>query len=770
MKRHIITALCVLVAYCAWGQLTHRTQFPSVSQMTYQVVGDSCVELHLGNVEMTSHPEQPELPIAYYTFIIPTHSKVAAIEPVGRTVVNRNIPLPIKCSPTAETANGEVVRSNTTDEVPQYLTSELYLASDGYFDGDIHLITVAYSPITYVRGTQTYSFATIPQFRVVLQNGHPEGLTPITPLNRNNNARIVMIQSMVDNPENVASFIPTAPNISPDSLLLGGSSPLPCMGYEYLVITTSELYDTTQKLIDWKRSKGIHAGVVRYEDIRDINVSDTLTNYAEIDDEAGNLRKYLRHAYANGLKYLFLVSERGVIPYRNAYNRDHEKNAIPTDFYYAELNQSWSTNEYGGYNYPSSDLTAELAVGRLFVSDNEEWSSYIDRLITYERNPGHGNPDYLGKYFTIQSDQMQMYNSGHAAAEILSSCFSNIQTWNEEPGYNAPTTAPIRPSGKEVIDELQNNPCGYFATYAHGGQMFTSTYTGGLDDKTRHAWVIRSVENDTITNGWKFLTNQEETALEPGAGIDRINLPQNPFMVYSISCTTMPYDTVMNLDINKGSIYNPNTIGIAFTAKSKSAVAYLGNTRSGYITFSPILHNCFNQTILDGITNIGLAENISKFIYDSEFYKTYLALTHNILGCPEIPMWTNIPQKMTEVTSSDTVCVTPLFSNNAPRTMLYGEVTSHALYNQNHSVAKIRQNFYPYYMPIELQNVTLQSTHTIFGGDIEMGHSVKANTTKGDFEIGTEGYLTIETTGTVSLSYGTIIRTGGSLTIKHVKQ
>ena len=51
-----------------------------------------------------------------------------------------------------------------------------------------------------------------------------------------------------------------------------------------------------------------------------------------------------------------------------------------------------------------------------------------------------------------------------------------------------------------------------------------------------------------------------------------------------------------------------------------------------------------------------------------------------------------------------------------------------------------------------------------------MGHSVKANTTKGDFEIGTEGNLSIETTGTVSLSYGTIIRTGGSLTIKHVKQ
>jgi hypothetical protein len=197
-------------------------------------------------------------------------------------------------------------------------------------------------------------------------------------------------------------------------------------------------------------------------------------------------------------------------------------------------------------------------------------------------------------------------------------------------------------------------------------------------------------------------------------------------------------------------------------------VAYLGNTRVGWIGSSPLLHQKFNKILFDGITNIGFAENISKTNNDSD--KEYLAIAHNILGCPEIPMWTAIPQKTTEVASNDMVYVTPLFSNAAPQLMTYGEVQSNSLYNQNHSIAKIRQNFYPFFLRIELQNIILQSKHTVFGADIEIGRSVKPNATQGDFVIDNNGELNIETTGTVTLKQGTVIKPGGELSIKHIKQ
>ena len=774
MKRYIITALCAFVAYCAWGQITYNTQLPPISHLSYQVVGDSCIELIHNNADKTSHPGQPELPIFYYTFVLPTHSHVVSVEPIGRSVIQQNIPLPIKCSLSAMTSNGEISYVNTTDsEEPQYLSNELYIVSDGYYDGDIHLVTIAYSPINYVRGAKTFTYANIPRFIIRFQGGDPEGIKPITPHNRNHNMRVAMIEKMVNNPQNASTYVPSTPVVSPDSLLLGNNQ-IPYMGYEYLVITTNDLYDTTLKLIDWKRSKGIHAGVICYEDIKDIDIIDTQSDYTEIDDAAGNLRKYLRNAHANGLQYVFLVGEKGDIPYRKYYYIYSDKNiidttAVPTDFYYAELNAQWTpktdNNFYDTYEYNSSDLNSELAIGRLFVSNNEEWSSYIDRLITYERNPGNGNPDYLGKYFTIQSDELQSYNAGIKAANILSSHFNNILTWGENPSYNDTTLTSIHPKGKDVIDELQNNPCGYFATYAHGGQMWTTTFSGGVNcsygNIGYHRWIIRSVENDTITNSWQFNVLNNETKMEVGAGIDNLNIPNNPFIVYSISCTTMPYDTVVTTQ-------NPITIGEAFTTKSKSAVAYLGNTRVGWIGPSDKLHQRFNKILLDGITNIGIAENLSKI--GKEYYNKYLATTHNILGCPEIPIWTVIPQKITDVSSNDMVYVTPLFNNNSPQYITLEEAQTNPLYKYNYGIAKIKQNFYPFFFPIYLENISLHSEHNVFGCDIEMGRSSNVNATQGNFVIGQNGELNIEATGTVTIKQGTVIKTGGKLCIKHIKQ
>lgn len=774
MKRYIITALCAFMVHSVLGQLTYTTNIPTLSQLSYSVVGDSCVELNLPRAEKTHTPEQPEVPIYYYTFILPTNSKIVSIEPLSPTTSGRNIPFPVKCSPPAMTANGDIVYS-LNNEIPQYLTTPLYVVSEGYFDGDIHLVTVAYSPIRYTKGSNTLQFVRIPQFRINLQSGRPEGLSPISPCNRNHSERVSMILSMVDNPQNVENWIPQSPNVSPDSILLGNSGALPGIGYEYLVITTRKLYETAQKLIKWKRTRGVNAGIVCYEDIRDIDIPDTQSDYEEIDDEAGHLRKYLRNACAKGLEYVFLVSERGEIPYRRYFYREYpsEKTpTTPTDFYYAELTGKWSDYQSQHNSYTYTDNIAEIAVGRLFVSNNEEWSSYIDRLITYERNPGNGNPQYLMNAFFIQSDDMQKYGHAQYIADSINNIFAT-NIWNEIPGEDSLPSISSFPKGKEVIDRLQNTPCGYFATFAHGGQMSINTFSGGNNSGSCHSWVIRSVENDTITNAWKFLTNNDETSLEPGAGIDRLNLPNNPFIVYSMSCTTMPYDTVLNHIKTEGFAFNPITVGVAFTAKSKSAIAYLGNTRVGlYSTFgypdrhSTKMQNIFNKYIIEENNHIGKAENYSRI----KINDLYLAATHNLLGCPEIPMWTAIPQKQSTPNNTDIVYVTPLFSNDTTIIISYGDALSDSKYAQNHSIAKIRENYYPLFLPLKLQNFTLQSSHTVFCDDVSIGEKVNPNTEQGEFMIDYNGGIAIETTGTVTLSSGTTIRTGGTLSIKHIKQ
>ena len=212
----------------------------------------------------------------------------------------------------------------------------------------------------------------------------------------------------------------------------------------------------------------------------------------------------------------------------------------------------------------------------------------------------------------------------------------------------------------------------------------------------------------------------------------------------------------------------PEVWTTSFTTKSKSAVAYLGNTRVGWIGPSDKLHQRFNKILLDGITNIGIAENLSKI--GKEYYNKYLATTHNILGCPEIPIWTVIPQKITDVSSNDMVYVTPLFNNNSPQYITLEEAQTNPLYKYNYGIAKIKQNFYPFFFPIYLENISLHSEHNVFGGDIEMGRSSNVNATQGNFVIGQNGELNIEATGTVTIKQGTVIKNGGKLCIKHIKQ
>ncbi len=760
MKRHILSLLLVVAAVgVSWGgSITHSTGV-TASQFGYTTVGDSCVVLSMGDAELSYEPLQPQLPVFYYTFVVPTNCKVTNVTYRASITRNYTLPYPVQCAPEA-IPTGDVSSAAIGDLIPTEPFNPytpFKIVSDGYFDGDIHLVTVAFSPVKYTKGDTTLSLSPYSSFTLNYTEGTTaDNVAVLHPRGRDTDKRRQLINSMVVNPASTPSYIPVSPSYLPPTQQEQTAG----LGYNYLVITTRELYATAQKLIDWKRSKGLNAGAVCIEDILSQTWEDNQSKFTEIDDAAGKLRVYLRNAYAMGLEYAFLVSERGEIPYRNYF----VNGGTPTDFYYCELNSEWSLftfiTDINTYSYTEKD--ADIAIGRLFTSDTEELSSYIDRLITYERNPGNGSPDYVMRGFFIQSDEMQRDRHANFIADSISDCFSDITIWEESPGYNADTISPISPKGKDVINELQNNPCGYFSPFAHGWQSTTNTYAGGLAGKyngveDRCIWTIRSVENDTITSYWYMFP--ENGCMEQGAGVDLLQLPHNPFIVYSIACTTMPYDTI-------ATDFHPVTLGVAFTAKSESAVAYLGNTRSGSIINnnpnwgSTKLQRLFNNEILAGNIHIGKAENLSK----KEHKDPYLIVAHNILGCPEIPMWTAVPQKIKgDFLPSDSVSIISLSGEIMQASA--AEVTDDIV---NSTISLIRKNYYPYYFTTRLKNYVFTGKHTLFGSDFIIG--CESNDSASDFIVEQDSELHIEATGNVTLKPGTTIKSGGTLTIKHVKQ
>jgi len=79
-----------------------------------------------------------------------------------------------------------------------------------------------------------------------------------------------------------------------------------------------------------------------------------------------------------------------------------------------------------------------------------------------------------------------------------------------------------------------------------------------------------------------------------------------------------------------------NNLGKSYTVLSDAGnVAYLGNTRQGYVDLSCILFQYFGYAVNGGNYNIGVAESVSKTSLNNNYYR-YLSYCHNLLGCPEM--------------------------------------------------------------------------------------------------------------------------------------
>ena len=84
-------------------------------------------------------------------------------------------------------------------------------------------------------------------------------------------------------------------------------------------------------------------------------------------------------------------------------------------------------------------------------------------------------------------------------------------------------------------------------------------------------------------------------------------------------------------------------LGRVFTCRSDGGgPAYLGNTREGFTASSTDMYKYFLDSIyLNKNNHLGIAEAKSK-IYTS-FYYNFIRHSHNLLGCPEMSLYTQIP-------------------------------------------------------------------------------------------------------------------------------
>lgn len=533
--------------------------------------------------------------------------------------------------------------------------------------------------------------------------------------------------------------------------------------YQYMIVTTDSMTSAFDRLVSWKRLKGLDAGVVTIESIlNDPGITgDTISL---IYDDAGKLRQFLTRSWQMGTEYVLLAGQDSIVPvrygtyYKNTINSFTD--SIPTDLYYCDLNGNWNYDGdiyYGEFGDDRIEVRPELFVGRLLCKNRQEIINYIDKVIRYELYPGNGDGSYLVKAFYTQSDWMQYLQEANSAASISNSIYSTQTIYSEYPDWNS--VNPTFPKGVDVIDEMKSK-YGLYVWDNHGMPDGVATCSNR--------------ENEGPYYGVTPLDTVQGFGLQPesGNGLDCLNNKKYPSIMYSFSCHNIPFDKY--LYTNNLTPYN---LGESFTVGGQyGGPIFIGNTRNGYTQESIYLFTGFISNLMSSSFHIGRAYAISKtgggITHKSE-------LAHNLLGCPELELWTDYPSNIevyVDENTDDSITVTTeesdchihingVFGSNYQETQI-GDECGFTNLPTNYMVSVTKHDFSPEIFPCMFQNEDVYGSHYMLVSNAFLGESVSSMRQNGELVIKDGASVEIEYSGTVFLQPGFSVEKGAEFTVK----
>ncbi len=381
----------------------------------------------------------------------------------------------------------------------------------------------------------------------------------------------------------------------------------------YLVITSSSMIDEFAPLIEWKRQKGLH--------VITQNIQWIYSHYEGIDC-AAKIRNYIRDMYEDSnVVFVLLGGDTNIIPKRIAFAMcceagfEPNEDSICADLYYSDLDGTWDADGDGVYGEVTDnvDLYPDVIVGRASVNYGAEAAIWVDKLLTYERNPPG---DYENRALFL--------------GEIL---------WPDP--Y---TDAGI---GKDMIEEAAFPPAGWEITKLYeslGNEdpdavMEEVNEGKNLINHDGHAWWY------VMGVGTGYISNYEMDIL--------INAPRYGIW-YSIGCWPAAFDYDC---IAEHFIHSPQGGGVAFIGNNRYGWGSPGNPGYGY---SDVYDREFFVVLFkhSGYKHLGLALAEAKIHFipyarDANVWRWH-QYQINLLGDPEMPVWLGIPNDM-EVSLPDQI-------------------------------------------------------------------------------------------------------------------
>ncbi len=657
------------------------------------------------------------------------------------------------------------------------------LHSSGYVLGDNKIITLKLMPVTYDPSLGILRLATVQKIKIYYDIDD----SIIPPIIRYD------LDTKVDDLAKIEPNVVNGTSMMANSFLLSGNtitypeiSQYSLPTYSYCIITNRELAPAFKKIIAMKRQKGLSAGIVCIEDIMaspDYNLGDIQGGtYPNITDTAGVVRQYLKYAFQssnNPTQYVLMGGKAPLSPVRYTHTfaeTDIDNSHVSTDMYFSNLSLPWvhnsSTfdqqfeNEYmiidtikTKRNLP---LFPDLFVGRLLCTTNDDIDNYSNKLYKYIFNPGNGNSSYLSK--------ATFENVGNLFDDFLVRNLAKKYFGDNDYSYINNSLEKL--NGSQFIDYLNINKQNFVSINAHGDTQSIKILASSSDNLSA---VLTALDNYPV---------QSWIQVEHGNGLDCLTNKNEPFILYTLSCSTMPYDKALNIE-GSTTTHGKYNFGESFTlGKNYGGPAYLGNTRSSFFESSILEGEFLRALFRRKMYSLGMAEAFSKLFHikgygsNIEYQYNHVNLTHNLLGDPEFEMWTCEPQRyegivvsqsinyvfIDGVTSSDTIAycdndgnIGKTIGSDSFSLIVPSPSTSIMIYNHDHI---------PYIAPLKLQNCNINNSQYVYASSFSAGRNVLPSVIGGNVTIKNGAVYEVEATDDVHLGKGFIVENGATFAIK----
>jgi len=441
------------------------------------------------------------------------------------------------------------------------------------------IAVIRLNPLQYIPASEKLFIYTSINFVIKGLNGYDYGdfLPRQTSLN-DRNYFDSKIKEMVINPQDVK--INSNKN-SAQTLNLKSDE------YDYVIITQDSWVDDFEPLTNWKTKKGVPANIV--------TISWIYNQYSGTNQQ--KIRSFIIDAYNDwGTLYFLLGGDTDTIPFQTIYIMGYE---IPSDTYYSDFDNDW---------------TVEVNVGRAPVRSTSQIDTFIDKILTYEKNPPLTN--YAKNAFFCGFD---LYSSGSGEGEgckqfikdnYLPSDWTYRQEYDSEAGTHKSDVIGYLNQGNNLVN--------------HADHSYTNSMGVG---STNHGDSLSNSDMSSLNNG-DFQS-----------------------ILYTMGCYACNYEDYEC--IGEAFIKNYNGGGLAFIGNSRYGWynPYFYNTlsfqydiyffRSLFDQNHYILGDCFTDHKNDG--SIG-----------DDYYK-YVFTELTLLGDPELPIWMNNPNQIDGVTYPSTI-------------------------------------------------------------------------------------------------------------------